>query len=424
MLGGKHTFSRWSFLFISVAALLALLTLWSVSTDSRKQPLPPLLSHGAAEWTYEYPRHSLNYGLTNDQCDAAFPGLFKEIERSVAYWRKSGGIRPSNIELSWRESGVVRMMIYNGQLYVLESKLADVPGAFHERTSGVLNTLNRAILSSPAPLPNVELSFVIDDIARLPEHTSHTILAFSRHASDPVGDRVWVMPDFSFWSWPGISGSWPSTQQEVIEREATYADKIAQIVWRGALDMNYPVRGSLIKESQGKPWSAIMTFNWSDPIDKREKKISMADHCKYKFTAHTEGISYSGRMKYLLNCHSLTFIHELEWVQHYHHLLVPNGSDQNYVPMSRDWKELPQRVEYYMANTHEAEKVADNAVKHFRERYLSPAAEACYWRKLVMGWANVSWVPELFDANGKTRGSSWEEYSVNMGEYPKEERKD
>jgi hypothetical protein len=29
-----------------------------------------------------------------------------------------------------------------------------------------------------------------------------------------------------------------------------------------------------------------------------------------------------------------------------------------------------------------AQKIVDNSVKTFRERYLAPAAEACYWRAL------------------------------------------
>lgn len=37
-----------------------------------------------------------------------------------------------------------------------------------------------------------------------------------------------------------------------------------------------------------------------------------------------------------------------------------------------------------------AERIADNNVRTFRERYLTPAAETCYWRALWDGWAEVS----------------------------------
>lgn len=37
-----------------------------------------------------------------------------------------------------------------------------------------------------------------------------------------------------------------------------------------------------------------------------------------------------------------------------------------------------------------AERIANNSVSTFRERYLTPAAEACYWRALWSGWARAS----------------------------------
>ena len=51
---------------------------------------------------------------------------------------------------------------------------------------------------------------------------------------------------------------------------------------------------------------------------------------------------------------------------------------------------------HLLANPAEAQRIADNSVKTFRERYLTPAAEACYWRKLWDAYANVSETPKLY----------------------------
>ena len=42
------------------------------------------------------------------------------------------------------------------------------------------------------------------------------------------------------------------------------------------------------------------------------------------------------------------------------------------------------------------QRIADNARSTFRERYLTPAAEACYWRSLFRGWAEV----QTFEVKG------------------------
>lgn len=110
------------------------------------------------------------------------------------------------------------------------------------------------------------------------------------------------------------------------------------------------------------------------------------------------GNSWSGRMKYLLNCRSVLMSHKLEWKEFYHHLLVPSGPDQNYVELALDFSDLPERMDYYLKNLNEAERIAENSVQTFRRRYLSPAAEACYWRRLIHGWAEVQgFEPELYE---------------------------
>ena len=67
--------------------------------------------------------------------------------------------------------------------------------------------------------------------------------------------------------------------------------------------------------------------------------------------------------------------------------LIPG---QNYVPIAPDFSDLPAKLAYYRAHPALAREIATNSVNTFRDRHSTPAAEACYWRKLVKGWASVT----------------------------------
>jgi hypothetical protein len=81
--------------------------------------------------------------------------------------------------------------------------------------------------------------------------------------------------------------------------------------------------------------------------------------------------------------------HKLQYIQHHHYLLAADGPNQNYVEVERDFSDLAAKLEPLMRDTSVAQKIANNSVKTFRERYLTKAAEACYWRHLLDGYASV-----------------------------------
>lgn len=70
-------------------------------------------------WRFEHKRDSEKYGLTKEQCDVSFPGLFTEIERAVAYRKNVGLVTPKDIDISWKEDEAVRAMIVNQQVCTL-----------------------------------------------------------------------------------------------------------------------------------------------------------------------------------------------------------------------------------------------------------------------------------------------------------------
>ena len=111
------------------------------------------------------------------------------------------------------------------------------------------------------------------------------------------------------------------------------------------------------------------------------------------------GRSYSGSLKYRQICRSVIVSHKLQWIQHYHYLLRSNGTNQNFVEVERDFSDLETTMNDLLTHPEEARRISDNSVKMFRERYLTPAAEACYWRTLIQSWSEVSFSPELYKWN-------------------------
>ena len=89
------------------------------------------------QWSFSYERDGSNYGLDQDQCHAAFPGLFQDIERAkkVRGLKKVTELELSSFELT---KGMVRAMIFNGEViigsmndHITHLSLADLPQALH-----------------------------------------------------------------------------------------------------------------------------------------------------------------------------------------------------------------------------------------------------------------------------------------------------
>ena len=156
--------------------------------------------------------------------------------------------------------------------------------------------------------------------------------------------------------------------------------------------------------------------------------IPMDEFCKYRYTVNTEGRSWSARMTHLFNCDSLMFVHDVEWVAHYYDLL---DTGTNCVAVDRNFHDLEAKIQYYEEHLDEAQQIADRARETFRERYTTPAATACYWRKLMRTWAEtVAFEPRIDIAKDghrmqKTRGITFEEFIVhkNNDDYPYKKKK-
>ena len=263
-------------------------------------------------------------------------------------------------------------------------------GAIYSRGLATLHALHRAILSSPEALPNIEFALNTDD--HVP---SMTIWSYARREEDV---DLWLMPDFGHWSWPETKvGTLREVQMKAESNEETWSwpFKVPTLFWRGAT-MGLEVRERLLRVTAGKPWADVKAIYWREKGSMENDLKPMPDHCQYKYLAHTEGNSYSGRLKYLQSCKSVVISHKMDWIQHYHPLLTSSGTQQNFVEVQRDYSDLEEKITWLRDNDEAAEIIASNSMLLFREQYLTPAAEVCYWRKLIRGWSTVSFEPEFY----------------------------
>jgi hypothetical protein len=174
-----------------------------------------------------------------------------------------------------------------------------------------------------------------------------------------------------------------------------WSKKLPKLLWRGAT-MGLELREKFLEVTTDKPWADVKALNWRDKDSMANNLKSMPEHCQYKYLAHTEGNSYSGRLKYLQSCQSVVVAPRMDWIQHHHPLMQSSGPQQNFLEVERNYEDLEEKISWLQAHDREAQRIATNSVKTFREQYLTPAAEVCYWRKLIHGWASVSFEPEFF----------------------------
>lgn len=152
------------------------------------------------------------------------------------------------------------------------------------------------------------------------------------------------------------------------------------------------------------------------------------EFCRYKYIVHTEGVAYSGRFQFHQMCESVVLAPPVMWMQHVTHLVRPvwsgellrgvgwkggratermrgvwegvRAEEANMVFVERDWSDLGEVVGWLEAHPEVAEGIAKRQREVFvGGGYFSPAAETCYWRAAVRGWASMT----------RTQGQGWEE---------------
>ncbi|KAK8033855.1 hypothetical protein PG991_003253 [Apiospora marii] len=367
--------------------------------------VPPVQQQSS--WHFDAARDAFNYGLSDAQCDAAFPGLFAEIYRARDHLLKQNktiGRKDVHLDHDEEKAGrphyELHVLLHEGELYVLHQN--DGVWPHHYRAVAGLSAFYRAMVALPdlRALPNVEFVLNADDYYARPDEPGFADgkprFSWNRHVDDPW---TWVMPDFGGWMFSddGVqSYAQFRADVELVERDymvqgrrGGWDDKTPKLAWRGSMSLGASLRKSLVDAAKGHKWNDVSAMEILADKDIRINVLDMADFCRYKYLAHTEGLSWSGRLRYLLNCESVPLVHEREWVAHFYPLLQSRGPHQNYVAVKRDWSDLADRMKELENNPTRARRIAHEVTSFFRDRYLTPAAEACYLRRMVTVYATV-----------------------------------
>jgi len=283
--------------FLSLMVLLQCFLLFTADGGGYDGPRhhrgrPVSLNHDPlpTTWAWASDRDAHNPGLNRAQCDAAFPRLYFEIDRSVSLWRdRNHTITQNDTEISWRHDAAFKALIHDNQLRILEMRHTWENDGYRQRTLSVLSQLHRALLGAAASgesVPDAEFAVTVDDMSLVPsvENDTHTIWAFTRRLVDRDQDRLWIVPDFNFWSAPPFAGSYAEAQRKARAHDAVMVmDKLPQVVWRGVKWTNEYVRGSLLDVTQGKSWADVKEVDWENGTN----ILKIEDICRYMFVTHT-----------------------------------------------------------------------------------------------------------------------------------------
>jgi hypothetical protein len=161
-----------------------------------------------------------------------------------------------------------------------------------QERNAVLNQLHRAIITSPTALPDTVFTLSILDSPR--KH----VWSFSRprlQNSPNTSGEYWIMPHFSFWSWPRpFIGTMDEalTKIERVEKETPWEKKSSKAVWRGTVWFNsianLNLRPKLMQITKGKEWADVEEMKWENQGMTAKNAIAIEEFCKYKYIIYTE----------------------------------------------------------------------------------------------------------------------------------------
>ncbi|KAG2412903.1 hypothetical protein HFD88_010461 [Aspergillus terreus] len=367
-------------------------------------PLSP-----SESWEFQPARDAHNEALDRDQCLGAFPGLFEDIDRAATHWQAQGYLGTDELDDIPLAHGMARAFIHHGDLHVVAARAR---GEDHRRKIlAVLSAMHRALVAdgNRAARRDIEFVFSVEDKVEDVTDGANPVWVLARTVPET---GVWLMPDFGFWAWENPQNS-IGPYDQVVDRirrldAGSFEEKTPQLVWRGKPSFAPKLRRALMDAARDKPWGDVKQVDWTDHTN----ILRMEDHCRYMFIAHVEGRSYSASLKYRQACNSVIVAHKLQYIQHHHYLLVSDGPNQNYVEVERDFSDLADKIEPLLRDPVRAARIAENNVRTFRDRYLTKAAEACYWRMLFDEYGRVwnSSVPVWSEEAQKERGLRYESF--------------
>ena len=122
-------------------------------------------------------------------------------------------------------------------------------------------------------------------------------------------------------------------------------------------------------------------MNWRRPNTFK----TLQEHCKYSYLMHTEGASYSARLKYIMLCSSAVILPRPWYSEFFYHMIEPW---YHVVPVARNLKDLQGTLKYLLHRPALGRRIGKEGAA-FVERILSPENIRCYYGAMLMTYAHV-----------------------------------
>ncbi|CBQ73577.1 conserved hypothetical protein [Sporisorium reilianum SRZ2] len=353
------------------------------------------------------PRKQNDLHLSQPVCRAEFSRLYPQLAANEAAWKAKGGVRFEDVQNAAQHCrhGCVHLVIRDGQIFIRAQEKD-----WQSRVRSTLQLLQSAYLGASEEerevMEGVELVISTADFDGFTDAASRGAgWVLDKRVNDTQGQ--YLFPDFSFASWPeaGIP-SYPEFRRAAARVNAAvpWASKANRAFWRGdaLAGSSIPARESLLAVATGPAtasWSDVKRTSFWESAPDIGSIVAPHDHCRHKFLIHSEGVAYSGRSKFVLSCASAVVLHALQWQQHFHPALVadPLSPDHNHIRLPGTlFEHLPATMRALIAEETglhygetTGERVAKNAKRTLTDRYLTPAATACYVRAALMSYSAV-----------------------------------
>lgn len=335
---------------------------------------------------FDYPRECERYLplLENIESDTRdFVGRWNLVNWDLDYVEKS--LLPG-----WEK---MRLRVFkNSKVEVVRDY-----GGYQNRNPSTLELLrsslsrHQAFLSNNPSVPD-EMDILIYTGDYLSStHQSQTFPIFM--ASKRVGDSKFLIPDFTFHDWKeAFLEDWGSMQKIMknARDDHPYNNRSDLAYWSGANIS--PNRVNLIETSIRHPdmvdaefvdWESVYkSIKANEPI--KHFKL-LPSHCEHKYLIHSEGISYSSRLKYLLSCGSVVFTPPLHHREFWYHLIHPD----HVITINEDYGNLVERLNEVKGWDLDKRENTRRSAYEALESQLTMEGVHCYWTALIVRYAKL-----------------------------------
>ncbi|GFR51766.1 hypothetical protein Agub_g14222, partial [Astrephomene gubernaculifera] len=145
------------------------------------------------------------------------------------------------------------------------------------------------------------------------------------YCSPKSGVPLWLWPDYMFFAWPEIAApTWAQQLRRAAELDVTlpFSQRNNKVFWRGGggplvrekLVSRFANRTDIAGVAKIPPFGALRTELMNNPDYNISNIITrLEDFCRYKYIIHTEGNTWSVRLKSHLICGGVVISHPLQW---------------------------------------------------------------------------------------------------------------